>query len=66
MEKFLPINLTILNSHNSDCYQYYCYLYKAIDEQWISLSSNHQTINTKLLPKQNLAARIYSGYGDAA
>lgn len=62
MELYLPINQTILNTHCGDCYAYYCYLYQAMEKQFISFSDSKITILTQLDRRRKLHARLYSEY----
>ena len=45
---YLPINLNILNTHNADCWAYYCYLYRTTTHTFMNFNNNSITIKLTL------------------
>ena len=59
---YLPINETILNTHKSDCWAYYCYLYKCITHTYLNFIDTI-TINISIDAAKNLYGRAYADLG---
>ena len=56
---YLPINETILNTHKSDCWAYYCYLYKCITHTYLNFTDTI-TINISINAARTRYGRAYA------
>ena len=56
---YLPINETILNTHKSDCWAYYCYLYKCITHTYLNFTDTI-TINISIDAARTRYGRAYA------
>ena len=59
---YLPINQSILTNHKSDCWAYYCYLYKCIKHTYLNFM-NTITISISIDAARSHYGRAYADLG---